>query len=242
VLPEIDCLFVLIITGEDITIPNQLDIRWKDPQHLSLIKNTYIDIVNHPLLLHCYIENRDEPHIKTSSIPLGINPREMPDYNVDYLLRYMDYIPPLKTRNIKVICIQRDRPGDREKINKLKISHWSNNVIIDGDYNHDSWYKLLQTYPFIICAHGGGIDPCPKIWEALCLGCIPIIKHSALDDIYQQFPIVFVNNWEPDTINVENLNAWLEKYSKYYDDNELRKQWVSKLFLHYWKEKINSHF
>jgi hypothetical protein len=240
VLPEIDRLFIVIITGEDLTFPNQVDIRWQNPMELELIKNTYNAIINHPLLIHCYIENRDEIHEKTSSIPLGINPREMPNSNIDYILKYMDNYSNLKSRELKVICVHRDRAGDRQLINIYKNTTWKNLVITDGEFKHDSWYNLLQTYPFIICAHGGGLDPCPKIWEALCCGCIPIIKKSALDDIYINFPVVFVDDWNLNTINENDLKIWLEKYSKYFDDKELRKEWVNKLFLNYWEDKIKS--
>jgi hypothetical protein len=242
VLPQINNKFVLLITGEDITIPNQVDPRWQDEKMLSLIKNLYNSVINNSNLIHCYIENRDEIHEKTSSIPIGINPREMPNQNVDYIMNFMNNYPPINSRELKVISINRPRAGDREIINNYNLTHWKDYVVTLQGYKHESWYKLLQTYPFILCPHGGGIDPSPKVWEALCVGCIPIIKHSSLDDIYINFPIVFVDSWEYNTINLNNLELWREKYSKFYDDPELRKEWVSKLYLNYWENKIRSHF
>jgi hypothetical protein len=242
VISTINNPFVMIITGEDLTFPNQVDPRWQEYVQLDLIKNTYNDIINHPLLIHCYIENRDSPHNKTSSIPLGINPREMPDHNIDYITKYMDHYSPIKSRDLKVVSIHRLRAGDREIINDLNIRCWNKYVINSGNYSKDSWWNLLQTYPFVICAHGGGLDPCPKVWEALCVGCIPIIKHSALDDVYSNFPVVFVNNWEPNTISQENLLEWREKYSEYYDNPDVRRSWINKLYLNFWGDKIKSHF
>ena len=242
VISTINNPFVMIIRGEDLTFPNQVDPRWQEYIQLDLIKNTYNDIINNPLLIHCYIENRDSTHNKTSSIPLGMNPREMPDHNIDYITKYMDNYPSIKSRDLKAISIHRLRDGDREIINDLNIKHWSDYVINNGNYLKDSWWKLLQTYPFIICAHGGGLDPCPKVWEALCVGCIPIIKHSALDDVYSNFPVVFVDNWEPNTISQEKLLEWREKYSEYYDNPDLRKSWINKLYLNFWGDKIKSHF
>lgn len=241
VYPQINNYFVMIITGEDLTIPTQIDPRWQKKEQLNLIKQTYDLIINHPLLIHCYIENKDLNHNKTSSIPLGINPREMPNRNIDYIEKYMHDIPKIKNRVLKVICIHRPRKGDRELINKLKIN-WINLIITEKYYRHDTWYKLLQKYSFIICAHGGGIDLCPKIWEALCVGCIPIIKHSTLDDIYDEFPVIYVDSWEKDTITLEKLKKWINEYSKYFDNSDIRKTWTNKLFLDYWKHKILSHF
>jgi hypothetical protein len=124
IIPTINNQFICIITGEDITIPNQIDPRWQQPAHLKLIKDTYNAIVNNPLLIHCYIENRDESHCKTSSIPLGINPREMPGGNIDFIIKYMNNYPLIKERNLKAICLHRDRAGDREIINNFKNKEW----------------------------------------------------------------------------------------------------------------------
>ena len=33
------------------------------------------------------------------------------------------------------------------------------------------------------------IDPSPKAWEALLVGTIPVLEHSALDDAYSQLPV-----------------------------------------------------
>ena len=132
------------------------------------------------------------------------------------------------------------RPGDREIINNLNHTHWKEYVINSGNFQRDSWWNLLQSFPFIICAHGGGIDPCPKVWEALCVGCIPIIKSSAMDDVYSEFPIVIVDSWNSNTISITNLLKWREQFSGYYDNPDLRNKWVHKLYLNYWKDKIRN--
>jgi hypothetical protein len=238
VIPTIDASFVLLITGEDFTIPNNVDVRWQEPEKLELLKKLHNTVVTHPLLLHCYIENRDEVHEKTSSLPLGINPREG---NGALLMKYIDNVPPISERDFKVIAMYRDRPGDRMKINKFKKS-WGNLAISGRNDNKEAWLSILKRYPLIICPHGGGLDPSPKAWEALCLGCIPIIKHSALDDIYSEFPVVFVDDWNEDTITMDNMKKWIETHGKYYDDPVLKDTWKHKLYKKYWEDKIKSHF
>jgi hypothetical protein len=187
-----------------------------------------------------FIENMDKTHHKTTPIPLGINPRECPNFNTNYITKYMKNIPKIVTRPLKTICIHRIRAGDRQKIAKLD---WGMNIITQktGAYKHDSWIKLMQKYPFIICAHGGGIDPCPKAWEALCVGCIPIIKKSSLDTIFDGLPVVKVNDWDNDTITVENMKSWLKQYSRFYDDDSERQKWLPKLYTKYWCDKITSY-
>lgn len=242
VLPTISQPFVCILSGEDLTFPNQLDVRWREPHNLALIRRVYNGVVNHPQLIHCFIENRDEVHPKTSSLPIGINPREMPNLNIDYIIKYLHspLTSLIENRPLKVISIHRNRPGDREKINILNHTSWKDIVICSGNYSQDTWWELLRTYPFVVCAHGGGIDPCPKVWEALCVGCIPIIKHSVMDDVYSQLPIVIVDEWNETTLAVENLIKWREQFSPFFNDQLLKETWTPKLYLNYWKEQVLS--
>lgn len=239
ILPFIDSPFILISTGEDITIPNQIDPRW--PELKDIIKKYWQIIIENEFLIHWFIENRDAYHKKTSSLPIGINPREMPSNNVDYILKYMHNIPIISNRPLKIICIHRKREGDRMKINNLlKQKKLKEHCICSSVLFKDEWWKTLQKYPFVICAHGGGLDPSPKVWEALCVGCIPIIKHSSLDDIYDNFPVVYVNEWNEEIFDSEILKKWLNDLSKYFDDKNLYNQWKHKLFTKYWKTLINN--
>jgi hypothetical protein len=43
---------------------------------------------------------------------------------------------------------------------------------------------------------GGGID-CHRTWEAVLLGCIPIVKRFNVphDKVYDDLPILVVDNW-----------------------------------------------
>ena len=51
------------------------------------------------------------------------------------------------------------------------------------DFNQ--FLSFLMNTSFTACAHGGGVDPAPKAFEALAAGSIPIITSSALDAAYQ---------------------------------------------------------
>ena len=41
---------------------------------------------------------------------------------------------------------------------------------------------------------GNGID-CHRTWEALYLDIIPIVWHSTLDSLYENLPIIIINDW-----------------------------------------------
>ena len=54
------------------------------------------------------------------------------------------------------------------------------------DFNQ--FLSFLMNTSFTACAHGGGVDPAPKAFEALAAGSIPIIASSALDAAYRDAP------------------------------------------------------
>ena len=94
--------------------------------------------------------------------------------------------------------------------------------------NKELYIKLITSVPFVLCVHGGGLDPSPKAWEAIMLGTIPIIQHSTLDDAYEQLPVVFVRSWQVLfegnlTAIKSRLQGIVEALSPYYDDPIFRR-------------------
>ena len=53
----------------------------------------------------------------------------------------------------------------------------------------------LAQSQFCICPRGNGIDT-HRLWEALYLGCIPIVLESEILGCYAGLPILVVRNWE----------------------------------------------
>ena len=67
-----------------------------------------------------------------------------------------------------------------------------------------------------------------RTWEALALGCIPILEHTFLDPLFENLPVVLVNQWEE--IDEQFLK---EKYEK------LKNLPVSeRVYFDYWHEQI----
>ena len=90
-----------------------------------------------------------------------------------------------------------------------------------------SWKKQSE-FAFCICPHGGGLD-CHRNWEALILGCIPIVKTSKIDHLYKYLPVLIVKDWKE--INNELLENTIECFKKQ-DFN------YEKLKLEYWNKLI----
>ena len=92
---------------------------------------------------------------------------------------------------------------------------------------NDTWREQVKYY-FVISPHGNGLD-CHRTWEALALGCIPILKTSTLNSLFNDLPVLIVDNWSD--INEKLLIDTLSKFNK----KEFN---LDKLSLKYWSDYI----
>jgi len=58
----------------------------------------------------------------------------------------------------------------------------------------ECWQRQKMEHRFVLSPHGNGLD-CHRTWEALCLGCIPIVRTSPLDVLWEGLPVWIVNSW-----------------------------------------------
>lgn len=112
------------------------------------------------------------------------------------------------------------------------------NTIIDKLKNNGVPYKLENNIPFeeystnmskckyVISPPGNGID-CHRTWEALYMGCIPIVIKDKIYDNWSELPILQVNDYS------ELTNEMLESFSK-------REFKYDKLYMDYWKKLIKN--
>jgi hypothetical protein len=96
---------------------------------------------------------------------------------------------------------------------------------------YDTWQNQTK-FAFVISPQGNGMD-CHRTWEALCLGCIPIVKTSALDPLFYDLPVLVVNNWQE--ITKDLLNHTVANFK-----NIVSTFKYEKLTLQYWKQKIKN--
>jgi len=82
---------------------------------------------------------------------------------------------------------------------------------------------------FVASPQGGGVD-CHRTWEALCLGCFPIVKTSFLDPLFEGLPIMIVSSWSDVT------PARLQTFA----DLWIGKEIGPKITLPYWVDQIRT--
>ncbi|MEM7294430.1 MAG: hypothetical protein AAF420_13705, partial [Pseudomonadota bacterium] len=94
----------------------------------------------------------------------------------------------------------------------------------------ESWQSLSR-HAFVVSPHGNGLD-CHRTWEALSLGCIPIVKRSALSPLFDDLPVLIVEDWRD--VSEQLLNQTIEAFCG-------REFNYAKLTLAYWRTRFDSH-
>jgi hypothetical protein len=219
-LPSVKFPFVLLSGDSDTTVPQ--DVR-EDAQQ----------ILQHPLLIKWYSQNCVEPQEKLCQLPIGLDFHTLARGPYSWgpqqsLESQMQDIKNLKSFNaVKVskcyanfqFLMNTRYAGDRH----LAIQQIPRNLVFYEPRQTtriNCWKNIIQ-YKYVISPHGNGLD-CHRTWEALFLGCIPIVKTSPLDSMFQGLPILIVQNWTDVTQKL--LDTFQPDYSE-----------MQKLELSYWK-------
>ena len=181
---------------------------------------------------------------KITMIPLGHDPKAIPYHN--YILKLQnEFINNKINRNI--LCYYNcTLPPDVIHwygMIRRNIYQWAINTdFITVEYckvnprplNDElfyNYYNKLVSSKFIICPRGCGIDTY-RMWDAIYMGCIPIVeKYEGYNDM-TDLPILFVNGPS------DYLKLTKEYLETEYDKIINNKYNYNKLHFKYWENKI----
>ncbi|CAK0907542.1 unnamed protein product [Prorocentrum cordatum] len=255
-LPALQAPVVVFTTGHDRTIPLQLDARFPPTRNHTL--EIFSDLLDQRLVDRWVTENLDDAafHRKLVAVPTGFYTKKcvfQGQSDVDCSLMYWpviraDWIVPLSRRPLTVSCngnlerqfgassggarqfgartaaLENCRPG----------SPWSGFSEHRGHMDTEEFPLWWQNHSFVICAHGGGLDPSPRAFMAIAAGAIPIVQRSALDAVYSQLPVAFVDDWGAASISLDKLRRWRAQLAPHYEEPELVARVVAKLTMQHW--------
>jgi hypothetical protein len=210
----------VLFTYSDSTVPDD-----------NMEKST--EILNSPNLLHWYAQNlvkHDNP--KLTIIPIGIDYHTIAEHKSGYewmssketpveqeklLLELNQTAKRFNQREKKLYCnfynsINRypNRYGAKDRADALE--QIPEGLLINQKENiprNETWKKMSET-AFVLSPHGNGLD-CHRTWEALALGCIPIVKKSPINPLYNNLPVLIVDNWSD--INQELLDKTVNDFT-----------------------------
>jgi hypothetical protein len=242
VLPNLRRPFILLTNNSDWTTP--LDVQ-----------KEFDILIEHPLLTHWFSQNCVANHPKITRIPIGLDYHTLtptrkqnfawsqpevhpwgtkmdPIYQEQQLINFKSLSKPFWQRECKAYANFQFLMTTRyAKIDRVECL---NNVPKNLVYyeptkciRSTSWGNMIE-YAFVLSPHGNGLD-CHRTWEALCLGCIPIVKTSGIDPLFEGLPVWIVSAWSE--VSKENMLAKINEFK----GKEFQ---LEKLTLEYWRKLV----
>ena len=237
IFSKINKQFTLISGDSDLCIPKE-----------ALSEGETNDLINSPYLIKWFLQNTlIQNHSKIHQLPIGLdyhtilnnpnhkwklpNEGHLPIEQEKILFSVFKNSKPFFMRIPKIyvnFTNENDRFGDRKKSlstipkNLLVI----NNTFVPRTTN---WLNI-KNFTFVLSPFGNGMD-CHRTWEALSLGSIPIIKGNGFSKMFEDLPVLIVNDWRE--INQELLNNTIKKFKTTHFNYD-------KLKLEYWINKIKN--
>ncbi|CAK0791191.1 unnamed protein product [Prorocentrum cordatum] len=254
VFPYIDKPVVVLTTSQDRTIPQQRDRRFENRTHDVLQR--FARLLNNRLIERWVTENFDDSrfHKKLAGIPTGFytpNCEIAGQANQDCSQEWWSVIKagwlvPLSQRPLTLSCNGRHHKEASagqftDRVSALKNCRsggpWGDFSELRGEMFSNQFAAWWQNHSFVICPHGGGLDPSPRAFMAIASGAIPIVQSTpCLDTVYSQLPVAFVRDWKPASISVKKLQRWRDHLAPQYEDPELVAKVIAKLTMKYWWE------
>jgi len=234
---------------DSFTIPNEPFVLVTGNEDTTMIEDTKEKaeaICNSPNLIHWYTQNltKHDNH-KLSIIPIGLDyhtiaehkagyewwgAKETPVQQEKYLINLEKL--PFEKREAKIYCnfLQsiRGRYGGKDR--KEALEQISDELLVkeEDKLQRNNTWKNMVNYAFVLSPHGNGLD-CHRTWEALALGCIPIVKKSPIDKLYEDLPVLIVDNWSD--VSKDLLLHTIEEFkNKSFNTNKLNlSYWINKI-------------
>lgn len=237
VLPTLTKPFSLLTNNSDLTIPEDISCS------LLLLMN--------PLLKKWFAQNCTSNYEKLVRIPIGLDYHSLfpspgqfawsPVQRHAWGAKKMPTIQEAELKSIKNLARVRSckayanfqflmttRYGKVDRVDALKTVPKELVFYEPVKATRDVCWKNMIKYVFVLSPQGNGLD-CHRTWEALCLGCYPIIKTSGLDPLFDDLPVWIVNEWSD--VTAESMKQKMAEF----DGQTFN---LEKLTLNYWQQRL----
>jgi len=248
IVPQLTKKIIVVSNDSDMDAP--IFEKYVGPGD-EIAKEEIRAFINSDLCVHWFTQNCTLIHPKVSPIPIGLDyhtvtvdgakwgiQNSSPMEQEKTILSIKDNSIHFSERINKCYCnchfnIDEDRYYKQERIDCFNNVPSSVVFYEPGKVNRNETWINQSQYAFVLSPAGGGID-CHRTWEALILGCIPIVKrfNIPLDKLYDDLPVLIVDNWSD--INQDLLDKTIQNFKN-------RSFNYHKLTLKYWTDLFNKY-
>jgi hypothetical protein len=116
-----------------------------------------------------------------------------------------------KSRKINFFIAWNDETNPKRKTYKDYFRNIERSLVLDSRLNARSIHKIMRNSLFVPSPAGNGLD-CHRTWEAVYLGCVPVVLKSEFCGD-ESWPVLVVNQWS-DLMNY-NQTELIEIYDKH---------------------------
>lgn len=225
-------------------IPCSIVLVTGDSDNSIILNDLAKTLLLSPKIITWYAQNCMISHPKLVHMPIGLDYHtmtlrhsswgpQMSGWNQEQQIKELIHnlgVKPLLERKCKIYStfhFMLDR-GDRSEAYKEILTD-----LIDYEEQPTSrieTHKRQLDYAFVASPFGGGPD-CHRTWEALILGCIPIVKSSGMDPLFEGLPVLIIQKWSD--LNLELLEKTRIKFSQIQKFENLEK-----LQLKFWETQF----
>ena len=131
---------------------------------------------------------------KVIPIPYGLQRKlDAQDNRLDIIETHMQYnVEPTKLLYMNHHI--QNNTIERSSINEL-FNEFDWATVQTSRVDYPSFLSNIQNHKFTMCPMGNAVD-CHRNWEVLYMKRVPIMKkHKALEKLYDNFPVLFVNEY-----------------------------------------------
>ena len=237
--------FTLVTTSNDDHCPPYLEFPADETKYPQLKEKTDL-LLQSPNLLMWYAKNPCIVHDKLKPYPIG--PKWQWKTTRFYGENKFEHLQIYKSFGTDPEKMFRDQTLKKDLL-FLNFSQTTNNPLYTPHKNcrHQAkqhmlnngfkwtenrplkdYMQLMKTYKFALAPPGRGIDT-HRCWEALMVGTIPIVLSSSINELYEDLPVVVIEDWS--IITEEFLH-------KKYDEILKSTYDFQKVYCDYWIRKI----
>lgn len=174
-----------------------------------------------------FLQNIDcAPNKKLIPLPIGLANRIWDHGDIEKLNQF--------------IPIKQEKPEIFAYVNFMVGTNLSRRGPCFEYFQQKSWVNVVSPKPFeryledltktvfVISPPGNGLD-CHRTWEALLMNCYPVVMSTTLNPLYENLPVVIVQNWS------EVTEEFLQKKMEEFQSRTWSKE---KLYADYWFQKV----
>ncbi len=197
-------------------------------ERLDVVKESYLDYLNSNKVIAWFsIHPCKKKHPKFHPLPLGVL-QDPSHYKKRESLGA--FLTELRETTEKRHLVYMNF-ADENKPDRKKLKQYLNGQEFCKRGTRLPFFKYLKemaSCTFTLAPAGLGPDSY-RVWEALLVGSIPVLKSSSIDPLLEDLPVLIVSKWS------EITKEFLEK--KYHEISS-KKYNINKLYMEYWLAKI----